>query len=108
MGKFTSHAEPVTPHQLELLVILMEECAEVTQRASKAIRFGLEEVQPGQEYTNAQRLAHEIGDINEVVNRLCSVDVGAIKRFFINNGVKHKSKQLDKYMQTTPVEGANK
>jgi hypothetical protein len=31
-----------------LLTILAEECGEVVQRASKAIRFGLDESQPGQ------------------------------------------------------------
>lgn len=45
-----------------LLVILMEECAEVAQRASKAVRFGLAEIQPGQEKTNAQRLMDEVND----------------------------------------------
>jgi hypothetical protein len=46
-----------------LLVILMEECAEVQQRASKALRFGLSEVQPGQTKTNAERLAGELADL---------------------------------------------
>jgi len=36
-----------------LLTILSEECAEVSQRVSKALRFGLGEVQPGQEADNA-------------------------------------------------------
>lgn len=42
-----------------LLDVLMEECAEVIQRASKAIRFGLHEVQPGQTKDNSQRLVEE-------------------------------------------------
>lgn len=45
-----------------LLTILAEECAEVAQRASKAIRFGLAEVQPGQDKTNARRLMDEVND----------------------------------------------
>ncbi|MBA4187567.1 MAG: hypothetical protein C0467_06065 [Planctomycetaceae bacterium] len=46
-----------------LLVVLMEECNEVSQRAAKALRFGLSEVQPEQDATNAQRLASEMADL---------------------------------------------
>jgi hypothetical protein len=46
-----------------LLVILMEECAEVAHRASKALRFGLAEVQPGQPLRNAKRIEHEFIDL---------------------------------------------
>lgn len=47
-----------------LLTILAEECAEVAQRCSKALRFGLDEVQPGQEKTNGQRIADEMQDLS--------------------------------------------
>lgn len=53
-----------------LLVLLMEECDETSQRASKAIRFGLDEVQEGQELNNAQRLCYEFNDIVAVVDIL--------------------------------------
>lgn len=46
-----------------LLCMLAEECAEVAHRASKALRFGLAEVQPGQGLTNAQRLLAEVNDL---------------------------------------------
>lgn len=46
-----------------LLTILAEECAEVAQRASKAIRFGLHEVQPGQHEDNKRRLERELADL---------------------------------------------
>jgi len=46
-----------------LLSILAEECAEVAQRASKAARFGLTEVQPGQPLTNAERILEEMFDV---------------------------------------------
>lgn len=47
----------------QALVLLIEECAEVTQRATKAIRFGLEEVQAGQDLTNRERLERELIDL---------------------------------------------
>ena len=46
-----------------LLVILAEECAEVAQRATKALRFGLAETQPGQPDDNARRLMDELVDL---------------------------------------------
>lgn len=53
-----------------LLTVLAEECAEVAQRASKAIRFGLDEVQPGQELNNARRLTDELNDLMVVIHML--------------------------------------
>ena len=49
-----------------LLGCLGEECAEVAQRASKAVRFGMNEVQPGQELNNRQRLEYELSDLISV------------------------------------------
>lgn len=46
-----------------LLIILGEECAEVAQRVSKALRFGLSEVEPGEEAPNAQRITAELKDL---------------------------------------------
>ncbi len=49
--------------QEHLLSILAEECAEVAQRASKALRFGLAESQPGQPLSNAERIRLEFADL---------------------------------------------
>lgn len=53
-----------------LLTILAEECAELAQRASKANRFGLEEVEDGQQLTNADRIILEYGDLFGVLSML--------------------------------------
>lgn len=50
-----------------LLCCLGEECAEVAQRVSKALRFGLGDVQPGQELTNKERLGQEIADLEALL-----------------------------------------
>jgi hypothetical protein len=59
-----------------LLTILAEECAEVAQRVSKALRFGLAEVQPGQPHTNAERINAEVSDLMAVLEMLH--DAGAL------------------------------
>jgi NTP pyrophosphatase (non-canonical NTP hydrolase) len=53
-----------------LLTTLSEECAEVAQRACKAIRFGLAEVQPGQQEDNTRRLERELADLIAVADLL--------------------------------------
>lgn len=53
-----------------LLWNVAEECAEVAQRASKAARFGLTEIQAGQPFTNAERIMHEYADLVGVMERL--------------------------------------
>lgn len=49
-----------------LLAVLAEECAEVAQRATKALRFTLEECEPDtgkEESTNAMRIMEEFMDL---------------------------------------------
>lgn len=53
-----------------LLTCLAEECAEVAQRVSKALRFGLSEVQPGQPMSNADRILGELDDLLAVTTIL--------------------------------------
>jgi len=53
-----------------LLVILAEECAEIAKETSKAIRFGMDEVMPGQALNNRQRILRELNDLWAVVEML--------------------------------------
>jgi hypothetical protein len=53
-----------------LLTIAAEECAEVAQRLSKALRFGLDEVQPGQSLTNRERIRYEYSDLAAVLEMI--------------------------------------
>lgn len=53
-----------------LLNILAEECNEVGQRAIKAVRFGLDEIQPGQTLTNRERIELELGDLMGLADML--------------------------------------
>lgn len=79
-----------------LLSCLAEECNEVAQRVSKALRFGLNEIQPGQPLTNAQRISLELTDLCGVVTMLLSrnliVDVDPA-------GVIEKQAKIEKFMK---------
>ena len=46
-----------------LLTIAAEECAELAQGFSKANRFGLFEVEPGQALSNLERIQYEFNDL---------------------------------------------
>jgi len=54
----------------EILHILQEECAEVTQAISKCFRFGLNNAKPGKPLTNVEHLEGEIGDLLAMVDLL--------------------------------------
>ena len=53
-----------------LLWLVSEECNEVGQRASKAARFALSEVQPGQPLSNAERIVQEWYDLTAVMEMM--------------------------------------
>jgi NTP pyrophosphatase (non-canonical NTP hydrolase) len=53
-----------------LLLKLAEECDEVGQRCSKQITFGPDEIQPGHEENNLQRLRYEVNDVLAMVSIL--------------------------------------
>ncbi len=53
-----------------LLSILAEECCEVGQCCSKALRFGPDETQPGDMRSNADRILEEYHDLQATVAML--------------------------------------
>lgn len=55
-----------------LLTILAEEATEVAHAVSKALRFGMEEVKPDLNQTNAERITAEIHDLIAVYDMLRS------------------------------------
>lgn len=57
-------------NEQHLLLILAEECAEVAQRATKAIRFGLDQKHPVEHWNNRQQLERELGDLMAMVDML--------------------------------------
>lgn len=94
---FVTPAALPCAYDAELLVILMEECAEVQQRASKILRFGAAETEPGQLLDNICRLSLEIGHLECMIDKL--TDRGLISLWDVGAAVSEKEKKLAIYMQ---------
>ena len=113
MDKFTSDCPQPNPLENEVLAIMSEEAAEIIdelvqlelmrllaaiqKRCSKTQRFGIEEIQTGQEFTNRQRLSIEIGQFYAVVNKAASL--GLISKEHFEQGLEEKEPKLEKYLQ---------
>ena len=72
----------------EVLLILQEECAEVTQAISKCFRFGPDQMKPGKNRTNVNMLEEEIGDLFAMVELLVDLKIGVTQ-----NGISKAKKQ---------------
>lgn len=79
-----------------LLVKLAEECAETSQRATKALTFGVDEIQEGQELTNAERIIYEFNDIMTIMIELNRL--GVFKEIVNEDMILSKKDKLQKYM----------
>lgn len=87
-----------------LLSILAEECNEVAHRVSKALRFGLDEVQPGQLLTNAERIAQELNDIVAVAEML--EEAGLVPRTGTLTAIEQKKAKVQQFMEYARHVGA--
>lgn len=80
-----SFSNGLTGQEAELLALLIEECAEVQQAATKILRHGLESTNPMvlRSVTNRETLQRELGDLEAAVVLLVqalTVDPEAIER----------------------------
>ena len=99
--RYKPNGTPLTDYERELLVILMEECAEVTQAASKLIRFGKEN-HPETGLCNSLVLEHEVGDLSAVVSMV--EEAGLTGRYAVVVAAERKRARLSKFMQTSKGE----
>lgn len=79
-----------------LLTILIEECNETAHRATKALRFGLEEIEPGQLRTNAERIVYEFNDIVAMMELLHAE--GCLSNVFDGVSAGLKKIKVEKYL----------
>ena len=85
-----------------IFMLLSEECAEVAQVVSKILRFGPDNIGPGHDQTNKERLEEEIADILGVIgllrkeNMISDIDPKKIKA---------KGEKIKRYMQYSKDKG---
>jgi hypothetical protein len=88
-----------------LLLCLAEECDEVGQRVMKALRFGLDEIQPGQPFKNSERIVQEMQDLISVAELLRHK--GVLADAYPNlKTIRAKEAKIAKFMEIGRREGA--
>lgn len=83
----------LTEQQKEVLLIVQEECAEVTQAISKIFRFGLKETY--QNKSNQERLEEEVGDLMCMIELM--QDSGVIDPEFVRTASIKKRIKLEQW-----------
>jgi hypothetical protein len=89
-----------------LYLVAMEQCNEVAQRLSKASRFTVDEVQPGQDMTNGIRVLQELADLITVVEML--QDLGHLPNYPLgarSDWKKAKREKVKKFMEYSRERG---
>jgi NTP pyrophosphatase (non-canonical NTP hydrolase) len=76
----------------EVLLIALEECAEVTQAISKVFRFGFESKHPKEIQTNKERLEEEIGDLCCMIELMA--ERGLIEAEAVDRAIEAKMQKL--------------
>lgn len=86
----------------EVMLILQEECAEVTQAVSKCFRFGIDNFKPGKPKTNREHLEDELGDLLAMIAIL--EKMGMIKQANLEVATKAKIEKLKKWSNIQNLE----
>jgi hypothetical protein len=88
-----------------IMATAAEEAVEVAQRITKALRFGLTEVQPGQPFTNAERILEEYHDLHAMMEWMA--DRGLIPGDLLPSTAKaiRKVQKVEKFMGISREQG---
>lgn len=87
-----------------LLTILAEESVEVAQRATKALRFGISEVQPSQTLDNAERIVEEYADLVATIEMLEAAGLLRMGETF-RDQVEAKKIKVERYLAYSRAQG---
>ena len=91
-----------------LLVIIAEECVEIAKNATKALRFGLDDCEPGQIDSNARRICLECADLQSVLEmlRFSSVTLSlAGESVNMAEAMKAKKEKVEKFLEYSAERG---
>jgi NTP pyrophosphatase (non-canonical NTP hydrolase) len=75
-----------------LFMQVMEECDELSQRVSKAARFGLDEHQPNQPLSNRERISDEFNDL------LALMRMAGLPTTVDSHKIEEKRRKVEKYL----------
>jgi len=89
--------------QEHLLTILGEECAEVAQSVSKALRFGLKDEHPESRIRPGEGIIHEFNDILALMEML--KEEGMIDDVIIRGKVDAKKTRTEEYLKYSKEQG---
>jgi NTP pyrophosphatase (non-canonical NTP hydrolase) len=81
----------------EIMLILQEECAEVSQAISKCFRFGRNNHKPGKCKTNLQHLEEELGDLLAMIALLEAA--GVVTESGLHSAFNNKIQKLKQWSQ---------
>ena len=96
---YTPNGKPLTEREREVLIVLMEECAEVTQAASKLLRFGKEN-RPDGGVPNTEVLSDEAGHLKYMLTM--ARDLGLIDTDIESKAQMRKHDRMRWFMQSKP------
>jgi len=87
-----------------LLVVLSEECSEITKEVSKALRFGLDDHNPNDPtQNNAQRITKEVADFMGILEML--YDESVIDRPILFD-IEEKKKKVEYFLKYAASKGS--
>ena len=89
--------------QEHLLTIASEECSEVAHRISKAKRFGLTEIQAGQDLTNAERIVYEYSQLHAMIMMMYDMDM--LPQIINMAHVDEKLVKVEKWLEYSRLQG---
>jgi len=81
----------------EVLLIMQEECAEVTQAISKVFRFGINSYHPSTGLSNRESLVNELGDLLAMVDLILEDTTLNVTREELENAKQSKFQKLTKW-----------
>ena len=81
-----------------LLIKLMEECNELSQCVAKLLWFGENEVEPGQDLTNFERMVNEYNDLIGVIDKINEDDVFLKTISVYPDKTTRKKEKIEKYL----------
>lgn len=98
------HFNGLTPAEAERLALLIEECGEVIQAATKILRHGYESHNPTSASlspSNREALCHELGHAAHAVERL--IGTGDLNSLEIRGAQKRKAESVSRWLHHQEV-----